>query len=121
MAHVGKSHVCLDIEITRNWKACTLNTSQAQYASKVQQRFAMRNSNFVSTLMRNQIDESTARGTPFPSTTYRQALPSLMHLMICTRSDLSFAVCRLAQGLGNPTEALWVRVKRVLRYLKGSL
>ena len=54
------------------------------------------------------------------STVYRQALGSLMYLAVGTRPDISFAVGRLSQFVDKPTRELWVRVKRVLRYLSGT-
>lgn len=53
-------------------------------------------------------------------TIYRQAIGELQYLAF-TRPDIAFAVHRLAQFVSNPTEAHWTAVKRVLRYLKGTI
>ena len=52
---------------------------------------------------------------------YREIIGSLIYAMACTRPDLCWIVTKLSQHLDNPTEADWVMVKHVLRYLKGTL
>ena len=52
---------------------------------------------------------------------YREVIGSLIYAMICTRPDLSWVVTKLSQHLEKPTNADWVMVKHVLRYIKGTL
>ena len=40
--------------------------------------------------------------------------------MTCSRPDLAFVVTKLSQSLEKPSNADWVTVKHVLRYLKGT-
>lgn len=51
---------------------------------------------------------------------YRKLVGSLQHLSI-TRPDISYAVNRLSQFMHRPTIDHWQAVKRVLRYLSGTL
>ena len=51
---------------------------------------------------------------------YRQAIGSLMYLMIGTRPGISYAVGKLAQFCESPKLKHWTAVKRVLRYVSGS-
>ncbi|XP_019168829.1 PREDICTED: uncharacterized protein LOC109164734 [Ipomoea nil] len=53
-------------------------------------------------------------------TQYRRIVGALQYLTI-TRPDLSYAVNRLCQFMHAPTEEHWGMVKRVLRYVKGTL
>jgi len=53
-------------------------------------------------------------------TSYRRLVGSLMYMLV-TRPDLSFAVNRLCQFMHSPTEQHLCALKRVLRYVKGSL
>lgn len=53
-------------------------------------------------------------------TPYRSVTGALQYLTL-TRPDLAFAVNQLCQHLHQPTTADYTALKRVLRYLKGSL
>ena len=57
---------------------------------------------------------------PTDATQYRQILGSVQYLSL-TGLDVSFAVNKLSQFMHRPTINHWNAVKRVLRYLKGSL
>ncbi|RVW88563.1 Retrovirus-related Pol polyprotein from transposon RE1 [Vitis vinifera] len=64
---------------------------------------------------------SLTSGTPLSDPTpYRAAVGSLQYLSL-TRPDISFAVNRMAQFMHQPTSEHWVLVKRILRYLCGTL
>lgn len=53
---------------------------------------------------------------------YRDLIECLMYLMLCTSPEISEAVnlCR-AYYQNKPSEELWTVLKRILRYLKGTL
>ncbi|XP_019155374.1 PREDICTED: uncharacterized protein LOC109152241 [Ipomoea nil] len=53
-------------------------------------------------------------------TQYRRIVGALQYLTI-TRPDLSYAVNRLCQFMHSPTVDHWGMVKRVLRYVKGTV
>ncbi|XP_019154331.1 PREDICTED: uncharacterized protein LOC109150810 [Ipomoea nil] len=53
-------------------------------------------------------------------TQYRRVVGALQYLTI-TRPDLSYSVNRLCQFMHTPTTDHWGLVKRVLRYIKGTL
>ena len=54
-------------------------------------------------------------------TKYRSLIGSLLHLSINTRPDICYAVNRLAQFNQSPHIEHWTAVKRILRYLKGTM
>ena len=52
---------------------------------------------------------------------YRNAVGSLMYIMLGTRPDISYAVGIVSKFLDMPGEQHWIAVKRILRYLKGTV
>jgi len=52
---------------------------------------------------------------------YREAVGSLMYLMVGTRPDLAIAVGKLSRFVSCYGKEHWAAIKRVLRYVKGSM
>jgi hypothetical protein len=52
---------------------------------------------------------------------YSQIIGSLMYLASATRPDIYFAVSKLSRYMSNPGDNHWHALKRVLRYLKGTM
>lgn len=59
-------------------------------------------------------------GVKVDSTFYKQVVGSLMYLT-ATRPDLMFVMSLVSRYMGQPTELHLPAVKRVLRYLKGTI
>ncbi|GJW43864.1 retrovirus-related pol polyprotein from transposon TNT 1-94 [Tanacetum coccineum] len=59
-------------------------------------------------------------GTPVDATLYRSMIGSLMYLT-SNRPDLIYAVCLCARYQAKPTEKHLNAVKRIFRYLKGTI
>lgn len=93
--------------------------SQSQYVVDILEQCGMTGAKEVATLMCTSVDPSAASPS-CDATEYRQAIGRLQYLAV-TRPEISFAVNRLAQFMSAPTQLHWKSVKRVLRYLKGTL
>ena len=52
---------------------------------------------------------------------YRSAIGSLTYLATCTRPDIAVAISELSKFSQNPGVAHWEGVKRVLRYVSGTV
>lgn len=52
---------------------------------------------------------------------YQCAIGSLMYAMTQTRPDIAYAVSTLSQFAHNPDETHWKALKRVFRYIRGTL
>ncbi|XP_019191701.1 PREDICTED: uncharacterized protein LOC109186229 [Ipomoea nil] len=59
--------------------------------------------------------------TPYADPTQYRSLTGTLQYLTVTRPDLSFAVNRLCQHMHSPTTEHWSLLKRVLRYVKGTL
>ena len=57
---------------------------------------------------------------PAETTTYRQLVGSFQYLSL-TRPDVANAINKLPQYMHSPTQQHWMALKRILRYLKGTL
>lgn len=52
---------------------------------------------------------------------YKEAIGSLIFLSMVTRPDISYSVGVLSRYAENPTKAHWNGVKRIIKYIKGTL
>ena len=52
---------------------------------------------------------------------YQSAVGSLLYLSSSTRPDITYAVSTVVKYCANPTKQHWIVVKRIFRYLKGTL
>ena len=52
---------------------------------------------------------------------YQAVVGSLLYLSTKTRPDIVYAVGSVARFCANPTKEHWTAVKRILRYLNGTI
>jgi len=110
------------LEIQRNRKDRSLFISQEFYTKKILLRFEMQNSKCQSTPFDpNQklcsMGAQIGADEPIVQVPYREAIGSLMYLMIGSRPDISYAVSLLSRYCEAPRKAHWNGVKRVFQYL----
>lgn len=75
----------------------------------------------VSTPLASSTTLKLENGSPPTAVTpYRQLIGALQYLSM-TRPDIAFAVNRLFQFMHAPIATHWESLKRILRYLKGTL
>lgn len=95
---------------------------QESYAEKVLKRFNMNDANSVSTPMEKNLSAGEeSEDFNDESIPYRQAVGSLMYLAVATRPDLAFVVSFCSQFLDKSKKHHWLMIKRVLKYLKGTV
>ena len=115
----------LGIQVTRNVQEGWLELDQKRYVETILKRFDMANCKGVSTPLEEGLkytkdqeaitDEEKKEMDSIP---YKQAIGSLMYLMICTRPDLAACIGIFSRFMQNPGVQHWEGVKRVLRYLR---
>ncbi|GJQ99054.1 retrovirus-related pol polyprotein from transposon TNT 1-94 [Tanacetum coccineum] len=95
--------------------------NQSKYANEILKKFDLHKSDPVDTPMveRTKLDEDLS-GIPVDQTQYRSMIGSLMYLT-ASRPDLVFAVCMCARYQSKPTKKHLEAVKRVFRYLQGTI
>ena len=119
----GEIHDVLGMLITRDRQNRVLTISQPDYLQNVLRRFKMENCKPVSTPLEagRQFTKFRDDDKPFDTQLYQQAIGCLTYASVSTRPDISVAVGALSQYMSKPSEEHWVGVKRILRYLKGTI
>ena len=127
MKDLGIVQVCLGLEF--NWLpngTCLLN--QKQYIQKVLERFKMENCKPIgcpieggAKLSKDMSPKTPEEKNEMRGIPYRSAVGSLIYLVTGTRPDLAVATSNVARYCENPGLRHWSAVKRIFRYLKGTL
>ncbi len=119
MKDLGQAKVMLGIEICRDRMNRQLFISQSEYTFSILARFGMENSRSVATPM-DRPSNASGESVPAIDVPYRQAIGSLMYLLIGSRPDLAFAVGKLSRYSEKPSQENWIVVKRIFRYISGT-
>lgn len=119
MTGLGKMRYFLGIEVLQQEDGIFI--CQRKYAAEVIERFGMQSSNSVSNpMVPGQKIVRDEGGVKVDPTQYKQMVGSLMYL-IATRPDLMFVVSLISRFMANPTHLHFAAVKRIIRYLKGTM
>ena len=94
--------------------------TQAKYAKDILIRANMYDSKPIGTPL-SPHESFTANGAPHSDPTLYRSLVGALQYLTITRPDLSYAVNQLSQFLHSPTVDHFRAVKRLLRYVKGTL
>jgi hypothetical protein len=124
----GDISYILGMVITRDRKQRTLKISQTKYIEKVLERYGMSrvtpaptpevSGTKLTMAMSPTNDEQKKDMKNIP---YREAVGSLLYAAIGTRPDISHAVNECARYVSNPGSAHWIAIKRIMRYLAGTI
>jgi hypothetical protein len=128
MTDFGEAKSILGISLHRDLTAGTLILEQSSYIDSVLEKFRCQDASGAPTPLDK--DSKAMSGQDSPSTVdeiadmasvpYREAVGSVMHVMVCTRPDIACAVGTLSRYLHNPGRTHWRGVLRVLKYLKST-
>lgn len=117
---VGYVDYFLGMEVTFSHDSSSIFICQSAYINRILQKFGMENSNTVTTPYEqfHTGDEDKILEDTVP---YREAVGSLMYLSVATRPDIAYAVSMVSESLEMPKLSNWRAVKRIFRYLKGTV
>ncbi|CAM8940369.1 unnamed protein product [Rhodiola kirilowii] len=119
MKDMGEADVILGIRIKRENKGLAL--SQSHYVEKVLKKFNCLNCSPVSTPMDPSVKLLPNTGEAVSQLEYSQVIGFLMYAMTSTRPDIAYAVGKLSRYTSNPSNLHWEAIRRVLKYLKGTM
>ncbi|KAA5550503.1 hypothetical protein F3G54_33420, partial [Pseudomonas aeruginosa] len=109
----------LGLQIHRG-KDGSIFINQEAYAKKVLDRFQMSDCNPVSTPIERETIQEGKEETEASCFPYREAVGALAYLMVGTRPDIAYAIGVVSRKLEKPVKTDWLKVKRILRYIKGT-
>jgi hypothetical protein len=121
LKNLGNLHYFFGIQATRSKEGLAL--SQEHHAKEVLWRVRMHKCKPVRTPLVTSEKLSDDSGTTLvdeESNKYRSIVGGLQYLTL-TRTDISFVVNRECQFLHSPTDLHMAAVKRILRYVQGTV
>ena len=122
---LGELSSFLGMKVQRDRKAGKLFVDQSSYAAKVLQSFGMDQCNPVATPMSPDFLRTAGSipktNAPDENIPYQSLVGSLMYLCLCTRPDLFYPVCVMSQFNTCYTKEHFTYLKRLLRYVKGTM
>lgn len=119
LKYLGTLHNFLGVEIIPTPTGIFL--SQHRHIQDVLINFHMEGAKDVSTPLSTSEPLTLHDSTPTVDLTpYRKLVGSLQYLAF-TRPDISFTINNLSQFMHNPRQSHWQALKRLLRYLKGTI
>ncbi|GJT92406.1 retrovirus-related pol polyprotein from transposon TNT 1-94 [Tanacetum coccineum] len=119
MSMMGQMSFFLGLQISQSPRGIFIN--QSKYAYEIVKKYGMLTSDSIDTPMveKSKLDKDL-QGKPVNATLYRGMIRSLMYLT-SSRPDLIYVVCLYARYQAKPTEKHLNTVKRIFRYLKGTI
>uniref|UniRef100_A0A2N9GDW0 Reverse transcriptase Ty1/copia-type domain-containing protein n=1 Tax=Fagus sylvatica TaxID=28930 RepID=A0A2N9GDW0_FAGSY len=127
MKDMGEASFVLGVKILRDRSRKLFGLSQETYIRKVLERFHMQDCKPIDTpvgkgdsLSNEMCPKTQAEIESMARVPYANAIGSLMYVMLCTRSDICFAIGLVSRFQSNLGPAHWKAVERILRYLRGT-
>ena len=128
MQDMGEANYILGVKIKRYCSKKILALSQENYIQKILERFLMSSCKPVDTpvskgeaLSLNMCPKNPQEREEMSRVPYASVVGILMYAMMCTLPDICFVVGLVSRYQSNPGREHWKAVKRILRYLKGTM
>ena len=129
MTDEGELRWILGMRVTRDRKNRTLKLDQERYVQDLIDGFKMTDCKLATTpAIPGEVLPKIHQGEKYPGlndpadkTLYRTMVGKLVYAIVGTRPDIAFAVSQVARHFENPTVSHLSAVKRIIRYLKGTI
>ena len=123
MEDEGEVNYILGMLIKRNREKRCLTIDQHAFLSSTLKRFGMENCKHVATPLEPgaKFEKINDDSEVVNLKEFQSVIGCLTYASIGTRPDISAAVGVLSQHMSKPGKQHWIGVKRILRYLKGTL
>ncbi|GKD23884.1 ribonuclease H-like domain-containing protein [Tanacetum coccineum] len=118
MTDLGPLNYFLGISVTRNTSGMFL--SQQKYASELLERAGMLTCNPCRTPVDTD-SKLSADGDPVSDPTLYRSLAGALQYLTFTRPDISYAVQQVCLYMHDPREPHFSALKRILRYIRGTM
>nr|GEY19460.1 hypothetical protein [Tanacetum cinerariifolium] len=119
MSMMGEMMFFLGLQV--NQSPCGIFINQSKYVLEILKKYGMESYDPVGTPMeiKDKLD-LYQNGTPVDATRYHSMIGALMYLTF-SRPNIVYATCLSAQYQAKPTEKHLKEVKRIFRYLQGTV
>ena len=123
MKDLGKLHYCLGITVEYDEEKKCLWMHQRQYIQSLLERYGLSQAKTSTTPadINVKLVKDDGMSKPVDPVFYQSMVGSLLYTAIATRPDISHAVGAVSKFNSCPTEAHLTAVKRIFRYLKGTI
>ena len=119
MTDLNEIKIFLGISVERNEETISIN--QITYLKNVLQKFGMSDCKSIDTPLPLKVEYDALSSDEFFDAPCKNLIGCLMYAMLSTRPDLCFSINFLSRYQSKNTKGLWKYLKRVLRYVKGTL
>ena len=121
MKDMGQLEYCLGVNFQQT--EGSISMSQKQYLLKLLEKYKLTEANPVATPMDTNVKlvKNDGHSKKVDPIHYQSMVGSLLHAARATRPDISHAVGVVSKFNSEPTQAHLTAVKRIFRYLKGTL
>nr|GFB81919.1 uncharacterized mitochondrial protein AtMg00810-like [Tanacetum cinerariifolium] len=119
MSMMGEMTFFLGLQV--NQSPCGIFLNQSKYVLEILNKYAIESCDSIGTPMeiKDKLD-LYQNGTSVDATKYRSMIGALMYLT-SSRPDIVHATCLCARYQAKPTEKHLKEVKRIFRYLQGTI
>ena len=120
---MGKLHYFLGMQVVQDQKTGDVWIGQPNYTENLLRKHHMQDSKPVSTPAdaSQKLVKATDGEECINQQQYQSIIGSLMYLSVTSRPDITYSVSILARFSLQPNKQHWTTLKRILRYLKGTV